>query len=298
MASRVNPNIIPELLDAIDTSDQNAVNANQELSTGRQVNSLSDNPAAVAELVKTDDLVSQTDQFLQNTSDLQSRFQVADSALDNAVEVMNSAISLGTEGSNGTQSSSDLQDLAQQVNGLMQQMLSLANTTYQGTYIFAGTAVTTQPFSLNAAGGGVGYAGNSQTNTAEISAGESIQTGVPGDQIFLNSGGSVFASLNDLYNALMSGTGIETATSEVESAFDQLNTQAVFYGNALNQMQQSENFLNQEKVNLTQQQTNLVGANMAQAETNLSQAETVQEAVLSATSKILNMPNLLDYLNS
>ena len=116
------------------------------MSTGRSVNNLSDNPAAAAALVDNDALSSENDQFLTNVSDVQGKLQAADSALNNAEQILTTAITVGTEGANGTMSAADRQALAQQVQGLQQQMLSLANTAYQGVYVFAGTNVTAAPF--------------------------------------------------------------------------------------------------------------------------------------------------------
>jgi flagellar hook-associated protein 3 FlgL len=123
-----------------------------------------------------------------------------------------------------------------------------------------------------------------------------VNLNVPGSQLFQNGSGSVFQSLNDLYNALQSGTGVSTAATEVQQAFDQLNSQRVFYGNVLNQLQANETFLNQESVNLTQEQTNIAGADITQAATDLSQSETAEQAVTAATAQILQMPTLMSYL--
>ena len=106
----------------------------------------------------------------------------------------------------------------------------------------------------------------------------------------------MFQALNDLYNALQSGTGLSNAATEVQNAFDQLSTQSVFYGNVLNQLQSNETFLSQESVNLTQQQTNIAGADITQAATDLSQSETAEQAMTAATAQILQEPDLMSYL--
>lgn len=297
MSLRVNPNILPDLLSSIAQAQQNQQTAVQEEATGRAVNNLSDNPAAAATLVGNNALSGENDQFLTNLSDLQGKYQVADSTLNNAIQLMTTAISIGTEGANGTISSNERQAIAQQVQGLQQQMLSLANTTYEGTYIFGGTNVTAQPFVQSSSSpSGVQYNGNSNVTSVQISEGQSMQTNVAGNQIFTNSSGNVFGALNDLANALSSGTGIEAANTEVQQAFSQLSTQRVFYGNALSQVQTSESFLNQEQVNLSSQQNALVGANLAQVIAEQSQAQVAEQATLTATGQILNLPTLLSYL--
>jgi flagellar hook-associated protein 3 FlgL len=297
MSLRINPDTVPDLVAAIEQAQQNEQTAAQQMATGRSVNNLSDNPAAAAQLVNNDALTGENDQFLTNVTDLQSKFQAADSALNSAVQLMTTAISVGTEGANGTLSAADRQAVAQQVQGIQQQMLALANTEYEGTYVFSGTNVTTPAFAQDAtAASGVQYNGNTDVTSVQISEGQSMQTNVAGSQIFTNASGNVFQALNDLANALTSGNGIDAANTEVQQAFSQLTTQRVFYGNALNQVQTSQSFLNQEQVNLSTQENQLVGANMTQAITNESQAQTDEEAALSATGQILSLPTLLSYI--
>jgi flagellar hook-associated protein 3 FlgL len=297
MGTRLNPNILPDLLADLQSSQLNAQNAAQEVSTGRSVNAPGDNPAAVAALVLNDAQTSEDAQFQTNVTDLQSKLQLANSVVNNASQLLTSAISLGTEGATGTVSTSQRQSIAAQVSSLQQQLLALANTTDQGAYIFSGTNVTTPAFTADAsAPSGVVYNGNSAVNSVQISEGQSLQTNVPGSELFTNSSGNAFAALNDLANALNSGTGIAAATTEVQNAFNQVNTQGAFYGNALSQLQNTENYLSQETVNLSQQQNTLIGANLTQAVTSLSQDETDEQASESAAAQILQLPTLLNYI--
>jgi flagellar hook-associated protein 3 FlgL len=297
MSARINPNTLPDLLTAMQTVQQNAQNAAQEVSTGRRVNNPGDDPAAMAALVFNNARASQDAQFQTNISDVQSKVQVADSVMNSASQLLTSAISLGTQGATGTLSEANRQSIAAQVAGLQQQLLSLANTSYQGTYIFSGTDVTTQPFTADpSAPSGVTYNGNSAVTTVQISEGQSLQTNKPGDQVFANSSGNAFAALNDLTNALNSGTGIAAANTEVQNAFNQLNNQRVVYGNALNQLQSADSFLSQDTVNLSTQQNNLIGADLMKAISQLSQSQVAEQASISATAQILNLPTLLSYL--
>jgi flagellar hook-associated protein 3 FlgL len=242
-------------------------------------------------------LSSENDQFLTNVSDVQGKLQTADSALSNATQLLTTAITVGAQGANGTLSASDRQALAQQVQGLQQQMLGLANTAYEGVYIFGGTNVSAPPFAQDASSAsGVQYNGNSDVTSVQIAEGTSVQTNVAGSQLFLNSGGNVFSALNDLANALTSGNGIAAANTEVQQAFSQLTTQRITYGNGLSQLQSSQNFLNQEQVNLSTQQNQLVGANLTAVVANESQAQVDLQAALSATGQVLSLPSLLTYL--
>jgi flagellar hook-associated protein 3 FlgL len=295
---RVNPNIIPDLLNDLWNVQTQEQTATEQVATGRRVNMPSDDPAAAAADVENQAAQSETDQYLQNTSSLEGLFQTADSTLSSVVTSLNQAISLGVEGGSSDLSPSDLQALAQQVQGIQTQVISLANVSYEGNYIFAGTATTTKPFTLDATQpSGVLYNGNSGTNSTEIAEDRTIQVNLPGSQIFLGASGSVLGSLQQLVTALQSGdtTDIANATTQVSSALGYLSEQRVFYGNGMNQLDANQTFLQQENVNLQTQENSLVGANMAQAATNLSQAQTAYSAALAAIAKVVP-ESLLDYL--
>jgi flagellar hook-associated protein 3 FlgL len=296
MSLRLNPNPLPDLLNEIQQAEQNLNTATLQLSSGHSVNQLSDNPDAAAQVVLNHNQSSQDDQFLTNLNTLQPRLQVADSSLNDVVTALTSALSLGTEGANGTLNNSDRQAIAAQVQGIQSQLVSLANTTYQGVYLFGGTAVTTQPFTLNTTTGAVTYNGNNGTTSTELSNGSSITTNVPGGQLFQNASGNVFTAVQDLVTSLQTNGNIGAAVTEIQSALTTVSTQRVFYGNALNQISTSENFLNQDKVNLSTQENDLIGANVASASTEFAQAQTNEQATLTAASRILSLPNLLTYL--
>jgi len=186
----------------------------------------------------------------------------------------------------------------QNLKGLQSQLVQLANTSVGGSYLFGGTATTAPPYSLNpASSSGVTYNGNSGTNTVQVADGLNLQTNMPGNQLFQNSNGDVFASLQSLITALQTGTATdaETATNQLRTAFDSLTGQRIFYGNAVNQLNSTQSFLQQEQVTLKSQANNLVGADLTKAATDLTRATTAHDAALAAAAKILPT-SLLDYL--
>jgi len=297
MSVRINPDQVPDLLAAIAQNRQAQSTALQQISTGQSVNQLSDNPSAAAQVVLNHVQTGQDNQYLANITSLTAKGQTIDSTLSSTVSAVTQAISLGVEGANGTLSNSDRQAVASQLVGIRDQVLGLANTTYQGNYVFSGTATSTQPFVLDPTQpNGVKYNGNAGVNSAQIAPGQSISTNLPGNQIFANPSGDVLGALNGLITALQTNTGVAAANSNLGQAFSQLNTQRVFYSNALQQLQSSQTFLNSNKIQLSTQENSLVGADLSVSITNLEQAGVATSAILSATSQILSTLNLLSYL--
>jgi len=297
MSLRVNPNVLPDLLAGLDQARQQINQADAQLASGRTINQPSDNPAGTAALVLNHAAQSQTDTFRQNISDLQSKMQIADSALSSAESAIQQAISIGVEAGNSNLSNQDRQAIAQQLSGIQQQLLGIANTTSGGTYLFGGTLVTAQPFTLNPSDpSGVTYNGNSAVMSVEIANGQSVTTNVPGNQLFLNSAGNVFGALNQLITAIQSNSGIATANTTFGQAASEFNTARLAYGTSLNQLQSTDSFLANDQVQLQTQEGNISAADLAKVVTNFSQADVAYNSLLQAESKILNLPNLLNYL--
>jgi flagellar hook-associated protein 3 FlgL len=293
---RINPDLTRDMLAGLALDRQQEDQAITELSTGRKVNQPSDNPAAAAGLIVNNAQSSAVSSYLSNISSLQGAMQVADSTLNSVVTSLSQAISLAVEGANGTVNQTDRNAIAQEVSGIQQQILEYANESFQGKYLFAGTAVNVKPFVADASStSGVSYVGNTGVDNVEIGDGQAVPANLPGSQIFTAPGSDVFQALADLSGALQSGSNIPGAETEVQNAFDQVNVQRQFYGNTLSRLSTATSFLNEESLQLSQEQNNLVGVDMATAASQVTQAETALDATMAAGGKI-SQYSLLDYL--
>ncbi|MFI5269677.1 MAG: flagellin, partial [Chloroflexota bacterium] len=276
------------LLQALNQTQQGQNNALTQVETQLRVNVPSDDHAAAALYSNSLAVTAHVTQYLQNINSLNGKLQVGDAALASAVTVLNRAITLGTEGGNGTLSAGDRQALGQEVGQLQQQMLGVANSTFQGNYIFAGTAAgpaySADAFSPD----GVNYHGNINVNQVEVAAGAKVTVNVPGSQIFQNGSGSMFQALQDLKTALASNNpaGAQTAVGGLNAALSQLSQQRVFYGSTIDRLNSTQTVLKNEESDLTQQQTTLVGADMAASITQLSSAEMARSAILAAGARM------------
>ena len=292
---RVNPYILPDLLLDLNNTQQQADTASLQMATGSRINKPSDDPAGAAEMVFNKSEASQTDSFLRSASSISGLLQTADSTLNSVVAALQRAISLGVEGANGTLSDTDRADVANELSGIQQQLLSLANTDYQGEFIFSGTA-TVQPFAADSASpSGVTYNGNGGTNNVQVGDNYSLQINLPGSQVFTSPSGDVFQSIANLVSALRSNTNIGAAVSEVNQAYNYITGQRVFYGNALDQLQSQQNYLNSEKVDLATAGNAISATDMAAAATTFSQSQIALNAELASISRI-SQTSLFDYL--
>lgn len=287
---------MPDLLAALEQLQQQQNTAALELSTGSTINKPSDDPEGAAQLVQINDLSSQVDSFQQSIGSINGLLSTADSTLSSVTTALQRAISLGTEGANGTLNDSDRAAIAAELTGIQSELISLANVSYQGQFIFAGTAQT-QPFVADSGSpAGVDYKGNTDTNQVAIGAGYNLQTNQPGSQVFLGSGGNVFQSIQDMITALQNNSGIAATVTEVSNASNWISDQRVFYGNAMNQTNSQSTYLNSEKTGLAQQEDNISAADVATVATQFSADQTAASAALDAIGRVSQMGSLFDYL--
>jgi flagellar hook-associated protein 3 FlgL len=299
---RVNPDYTADLLSAIWKTQEDEKTAIQQLASGKRVSVPSDDPAAAAALVLNQGARDRDDVYLQSVSSLKAQLQTADSTLDSVVTSLTRAITLGTKGATTTNSPENRKAIAQDIQGVFGNILLAANTQYQGAYLFAGTAVTSAPYSQPDANNNVTYSGNDQKSSVAVGNSGTMVTNVSGKELFgdpadPSSPGTVFTSLQHLIKALNDNdtNAIQTANTEVSAALAHMSTARVFYGNASKQLSSAESYLKTDQVNLASQENDLIGIDVTKAATNLSKAVTANNAAMSAFAK-MSQKTLLDYL--
>ena len=291
---RVDPNYVSNLAGALDQSQASEQQLTAELSSGVTITSLSQNPVASGQNVLLLNQIQQDDSFTQSSSLVTSQLQVADSTLGSVVTQLTQAISLATSANNGTMNVSDVKSIGNQLSGILDEVQSLANTNYQGQYIFAGGQTSTTPFTTSS--GATTYDGDEDTNYLETPNGQKIQLNVPGDQIFLSSGtNSVFGALNSLIADYSTGTvDASQAISDTESlgtALSFVSQQRVTIDNSISQLGSASDAMTNEQTQLIAAQTNLMQADVAQVSTQLSLSETQQTALEDVIAQLNSTSN-------
>ncbi|HWT66235.1 MAG TPA: flagellar hook-associated protein FlgL [Terracidiphilus sp.] len=288
---RVNPFYVTNLVSALDQTQSSEQQLTSELSSGVRVNSLSDDPIASGQNVLLLNQIQRDDSFTQSSSLVQGQLQVADSALGSVVSQLTQAISLATSGSNGTLNASQLQSISTQLAGIRDEIVSLANTSYQGQYVFGGSLTSSAPFAIDSSTSPATttYSGDENVNYLQTPNGQSIQLNLPGDQIFTTSGSnSALQALNNLIADFSSGSSTSSAVTDLQSlntALNYISQQRVTLDNSLTRLTAATDAITTEQTQLTTAQTTLMQADLATISSKLSlnkSQQTALESVISA----------------
>ena len=295
---RVDPSYVSNLVGSLDQAQSNEQQLTAELSSGVSITSLSQNPVASGENVLLLNQIQQDDSFTQSSNLVTGQLQVADSTLGSVVSELTSAISLATSANNGTMNSSDVQSVSNQISGILDEVQSLANTSYQGQFLFGGGQTSTTPFTTSTATSPAvtTYNGDDDINYLGTPNGQKIQLNVPGSQIFLGAGSnSVFGALNSLVADYSSGT-VNTAqavsdTEALGTAMNFVSQQRVTIDNSITQTTAASDAVTNVQTQLTTAQTNLMQADIPTISTQLSLAETQQTALEDVIAQLNSTSN-------
>ena len=297
---RANPSLYSSVDQAMQQSETVLQTALSQLSSGKRVDTPSDDPLAFALSTENIAQSASVDQYTKNSDALESQAQQADSALSSVITTLTQALSLGTQGGSPSITPAQRSSLADQVQATLQSVVAQANTSANGRALFAGTATTVTPFAIDTNDPTtVTYSGNQGSSQAVIGDGEQVTANVPGSEIFQSSSGDVFGSLQQVISALQTGSSenLASATNAVSSAIAHVSSIRAVYASIANQATSQSSFLAQETVTLSAQQSSLVDMDTATAATALTQAQTAHSAVLAAAAKILP-ESLLNYLRN
>ena len=295
----VDPNYVSRLSSEIPASTAAEQTLTSELSSGLRMASLSDDPVAASANVGLSSSLAGLDSFVSTASGVESRLQVTDSSLGEVVSQITAAVSLATQGANTALSGANLDSIADQVSAIRDNILGLANTSYQGTYLFSGSAGKTKPFAIDTttSPAATTYAGDTVTSSFQTPGGQALATNVVGSAVFTASGSSVLDTLNQLVVDLQTGSTAAVAadSSALTASLGTVSSQRAVIGSSLSALSVSSSYAQTQEAVITAQQTTLLSADTATVATSLQSAEVQHQALISVVSS-LGQNDLFSYL--
>jgi flagellar hook-associated protein 3 FlgL len=272
--------------------------AQAEISSGKKVNHLSDDPFAAMRSSQIQASSSLNDQFLSTNEQVKSRLEITDTALQSMISNLDNAMTLAAQALSGTTTSESRSALAQGVDGAIKQALSDVNLQFNGSYLFAGTRTSTTPFVESPAGSGnVTYNGNDEAIYARLDTTTVVEVNVTGQDL-AQTAPSMFTTLADLKTAIQANDTdtIRAKLTDLESISERLNTLDASVGNTVNLVDQVHSRLSAQNLSLKAEDSRLTDANMVESISKFNLAEQGVSATLSAEARIQQL-SLFDYMS-
>jgi flagellin len=231
----------------------------QQLASGQRINSGANDPAGLAIANGLQANISALNQSASNANDGVSSLQVADGALSQVTNLLNSAVTIATEASTGTVSSTQRNALNSEYTQIMAEIDRIGSTTtFNGTSVF--TASTTSVYLSD---------GNS-SSTIGASVGALSSSG-------LGLGSTTLAGTD--------GTAAQTALTAIDAAINTVASDRGTIGASINRLQDASAVIGVQVQNLTAAENQIMAADIPSVISNLSQQSVLSQTGMAALAQ-------------
>jgi flagellar hook-associated protein 3 FlgL len=294
------------MISNLNSEETSIAQLQEQLATGNVVNQPSDNPALTANIMQINSALSRASQYASNASDGLGWLQQGNSTMDEIVSTLQSVEqdveSVSSASLSG--STAGLSALANQVSAAQQTLLGLANTSYNGQAIFAGTGNVTTAFDSSG-----NYVGGGSAPARTVAPGTSVAIAVTGDNVFgsgttglLSTTPGSLGVLAQIAQDISTGTPASLAQAtgtdmqNLKSALSTVEDQAAQLGAQYQQMEAMSSQATNASAALNTELEGVQSVNVAQATTNLTLQQNTYQSALWATAQLVQ-PSLVSFLS-
>ncbi len=277
-----------------------------QISTGKRIQSPSDDPIASARALNTQQAQNINTQFASNRGETKSQLTAQESTLSNITElIVNTQANLVAAG-NQAYSDTERGFMADDLNNAIDQLLSYANTRdANGNYMFSGNQTATQAFAKSATG--ATYQGDSGQRLIQVASDRQLAINTSGDNVFQAGGNDIFTTLTSLVTLLKTPvnntatrtaltTGLTTLTGNLKSSLDNVLNIRADAGNKLNELDALDTAGNDRALQYAKNLSDLQDLDYAKAVSDISQQKIILEAAQQTFVKTTGL-SLFNYIN-
>ena len=299
------------IFDRATTQMSNAMNAlsksQAQIATGKQILNPSDAPDQAAMMARIKATIARQDNYSKALDTVQARLDLESTTLSSASDVLVRIKELAIQATNGTQGTVSRTAIATEMQGLRNQLLSLANARdTTGNYIFAGSKVSTPAFKADSAGA-VSYQGDQTRMNIAVGDQRQLPLNRPGTNAFVrvvrtdtdgvSSGTGFFQAVDDLISAVKDNdkSVMQRGLTEMSALHTGVVLAQADSGTSMKVVEQQGIMLDDTKITLKTALSKVEDLDMATAITQMQKQMVSLEAAQASFAKISQL-SLFKYI--
>jgi len=289
------------------SSQTNLAKSQAQLAQGKQIINPSDAPDQASTVQRLKSILSRQDSYQTALNTVQNRLQGEDSTLSSVSDLLIRAKEIAVQANNDTLSPDNRKALGVELQGLRDQMLSLANTRdSSGNFLFGGSKVTQAPF-ISVAGGSPQYAGDQTRMSVMVGENRSMPINRTGTDAFVpvnrtlpdgtTQGVGFFNVMDDLIKGVNTSDRpkMQGGLGELDTLLGGLSMARANIGSGLKGIDQQTGVIEDTILNLKTTLSSVEDLDYASAITKMNQQMLSLEAAQSSFAKISQL-NLFNYI--
>lgn len=255
----------------------------QQIATGRRILTPADDPVAAARALEVTQSQAINTQYGTNRGYAKDSLAAVEGTLSSVTELLQEVKGMTISAGNATLGDSERVSIATALQGRLNQLVGLANSTDgQGNHLFSGFQTNTPPFVQTATG--VQYQGDQGQRLIQVDSARKMAVSSPGQTVFQGGGQDMFKTLNDLITQLNTpGTtglsaALATANSNLKLGLDNVSTVRASVGTRLQELDALDSYGSDKSLQYSQTLSTLQDLDYTQALTDLTRQQTILEA--------------------
>jgi flagellar hook-associated protein 3 FlgL len=187
----------------------------EQASTGSRLNRASDDPSTAYRVLGLNSQNTSLVNYIDNLSNVLQMLDITSSIMTNLMSGFTETRTRMAQITSGTYDDQSRQRIAEGINDILEQVVSLANTKHAGQYLFGGGNTESAPYIVQRANGeiiSVTYQGSSENREIEVAPGLNSSVSYTGNDIFQSNkrGNPVFIG----NTGAKAGTGTSSVTGD------------------------------------------------------------------------------------
>lgn len=272
----------------VSKSLQRVTDLQEKISSGKNINRPSDDPAGMSRAINYRSSLSFLDQYERNIRSGKSWVSMTETALNHANEIVTRAREIALAQSTATASRETRQIGLKEVETLIDQLHLIASTQLGERYIFSGFKTEQSPFDASGT-----YQGDEGEIKLELSKNDYMTVNLPGNKAFSLS----FEGLSQLKSALEENDPkkVSDTLTKLMDGSEQIVQEQAFLGAKVNRLESMGDIFSQARLNLTELLSDTEDTDFVKAITDMNTHQLAYEALLASSGKIMQS-TLLDFL--
>ena len=297
---------------------------NQQISTGKVINTVSDDPHKAIKIMNINNEIKYTEKYNYNIDESVGWMNTTDGALDNVGNLLGEIKETILKVGNGTYSQNEMKSLNEDMNEKIKQLADTLNSTHGGKYLFGGSSVDDAPITVIENPDGTvklefSKDKNGQTipNTddlkADISSGINIDYNISVGEILnikdgngntvnlLDEINNLSTLMNDIANgdeqtaAKAKETLLNDTKGKIDTLFDHVVNERTSLGVRVSTAEKIKELNDEDILNIQDVLSKTQDTDVVEKFIELKSAEMIYQASIQVGAKLIQ-PTILDYI--
>jgi flagellar hook-associated protein 3 FlgL len=265
-----------------------------DLATGKKIHKPSDDPIGMGKVLDCRTTLQSIEQYQENILDAKTRIEYTEEVLGQIDEYIDDARHIA--------SNVDTEDrvvLAQEIEHIREQVLSLSNSKYGSSYIFSGHLSDSEPFNQSSP---YDYVGDSGSHQVIIGDGITVEIEADGQEMFVDQDGggdSLFKILEDLETAIAANPfdddAVHSALAPLSRIDEQIQLSRSDFAADYKRLERTEAYWKSFEDTVESMRQSIEDTDVTQAAVEMQVQQTAYEVLLKTSAQVIQ-PTLVDFL--